>query len=215
MKAIAVASFARLLTTGSRSSHRDWPTPLSFMQNGIDLGRFTPRTCSLYSGHAVVSIFRQEFAMSAEAKLAELKLQLPPIPKPGGVYKPVVIVGNMAYVSGHVSLRPDGSIITGRVGSEVDQEQGKKAAEAAGLAILTTLRANLGSLDRVKRVIKTLGMVNCTPEFTNHPEVINGCSELWARIWGTDNGVGARSAVGMGSLPRNTTIEVEAIFELA
>ena len=153
--------------------------------------------------------------MSADAKIAELNLQLPPIPKPGGVYKPVVIVGNMAYVSGHVSLGPDGSIIKGRVGSEVDQEAGRKAAEAAGLAILATLRANLGSLDRVKRVIKTLGMVNSTAEFTNHPEVINGCSELWAKVWGTENGVGARSAVGMGSLPRNCTVEVEAIFELA
>lgn len=153
--------------------------------------------------------------MSAEAKVAELKLQLPPIPKPGGVYKPVVIVGNMAYVSGHVSLKSDGSIITGRVGADVDQEFGKKAAEAAGLAILATLRANLGSLDRIKRVVKTLGMVNSTAEFTNHPEVINGCSELWAKVWGTENGVGARSAVGMGSLPRNSTVEVEAIFELA
>jgi enamine deaminase RidA (YjgF/YER057c/UK114 family) len=153
--------------------------------------------------------------MSADAKIAELNLQLPPIPKPGGVYKPVVIVGNMAYVSGHVSLKPDGSIITGRVGSEVDQEAGKKAAEAAGIAILATLRHNLGSLDKVKRVVKTLGMVNSTAEFTNHPEVINGCSELWAKVWGTENGVGARSAVGMGSLPRNSTIEVEAIFELA
>jgi enamine deaminase RidA (YjgF/YER057c/UK114 family) len=153
--------------------------------------------------------------MSAEAKLVELKLQLPPAPKVGGVYKPVVIAGNMAYVSGHVSLKLDGSILTGRVGSEVDQEAGKKAAEAAGLAILATLRANLGSLDRVKRVIKTLGMVNSTPEFTNHPEVINGCSELWGKIWGPEHGIGARSAVGMGSLPRNATIEVEAIFELA
>jgi enamine deaminase RidA (YjgF/YER057c/UK114 family) len=153
--------------------------------------------------------------MSADAKITELNLQLPPIPKPGGVYKPVVIVGNMAYVSGHVSLRPDGSIISGRVGSEVDQEAGKQAAEAAGLAILATLRANFGTLDRVKRVIKTLGMVNSTAEFTNHPEVINGCSELWAKVWGQENGVGARSAVGMGSLPRNCTIEVEAIFELA
>ena len=153
--------------------------------------------------------------MSADAKLAELNLQLPPIPKPGGVYKPVVIVGNMAYVSGHVSVRADGSIIAGRVGSEVDQEYGKKAAEGSALAILTTLKANLGSLDRVKRVVKTLGMVNSTAEFTNHPEVINGCSELWAKVWGSENGVGARSAVGMGSLPRNSTVEVEAIFELA
>ena len=153
--------------------------------------------------------------MSAEAKLVELKIELPPLPKPGGVYKPVVIVGNLAYVSGHVSLKADGSIMSGRVGSEVNQDAGKLAAEAAGKAILTTLRANLGSLDRIKRVIKTLGMVNCTPEFTNHPEVINGCSELWAKLWGTEHGVGARSAVGMGSLPRNATIEVEAIFELA
>jgi enamine deaminase RidA (YjgF/YER057c/UK114 family) len=152
--------------------------------------------------------------MSAEAKLVELKLELPPAPKAGGVYKPVVIAGNMAYVSGHVSLKPDGSIITGRVGSEVDQEFGRQAAEAAGLAILATLRANLGSLDRVKRVVKTLGMVNCTPEFKNHPEVINGCSELWGKVWGEEHGIGARSAVGFGSLPRNATIEVEAIFEL-
>jgi enamine deaminase RidA (YjgF/YER057c/UK114 family) len=153
--------------------------------------------------------------MSAEAKLVELKVQLPPVPKPGGVYKPVVIVGNMAYVSGHVSLKSDGSFITGRVGTDVDQDFGKKAAEAAGLAILATLRANLGNLDRIKRVVKTLGMVNSAPDFTNHPEVINGCSELWAKIWGTEHGVGARSAVGMGSLPRNVTVEVEAIFELA
>ena len=153
--------------------------------------------------------------MSAEAKLVELSLQLPPIPKPGGVYKPVVIVGNMAYCSGHVSVKSDGSILTGRVGSEVDQDYGKKAAEGSGLAILATLRANLGSLDRVKRVIKTLGMVNSTADFHNHPEVINGCSELWKKIWGDEHGVGARSAVGMGSLPRNSTVEIEAIFELA
>lgn len=152
--------------------------------------------------------------MSAEAKLVELNITLPPPPKAGGVYKPVVVVGNIAYASGHVSLKPDGTIITGRVGADVDQEFGKKAAEAAGLAILATLRANLGSLDRIKRVVKTLGMVNSTAEFTNHPEVINGCSELWAKIWGTEHGVGARSAVGMGSLPRNCTVEVEAIFEL-
>jgi enamine deaminase RidA (YjgF/YER057c/UK114 family) len=152
--------------------------------------------------------------MSAESKLLELNLQLPPVPKPGGVYKPVVIVGNLAYVSGHVSLKPDGSIITGRVGSEVNEAFGKEAAQAAGLAILATLRSNLGNLDRVKRVIKTLGMVNSTPDFKNHPEVINGCSELWAKLWGTENGVGARSAVGMGALPRNATVEVEAIFEI-
>ena len=153
--------------------------------------------------------------MSAEAKLVELNIQLPPPPKAGGIYKAVVVAGNMAYVSGHVSIASDGSLIKGRIGADVDQEFGRKAAEAAGLAILSSLRANLGSLDRVKRVIKTLGMVNCTAEFTNHPEVINGCSELWSRIWGQDHGVGARSAVGMGSLPRGVAVEIEAIFELA
>src|SRR5438552_12788651 len=148
--------------------------------------------------------------MSAESKLVELNLQLPPIPKPGGVYKPVVSGGNMAYGSGHVSVRSDGSIMTGRVGAEVDQDYGKKAAEGSGLAILATLRANLGSLDRIKRVVKTLGMVNSTTDFTNHPEVINGCSELWKKIWGDEHGVGARSAVGMGSLPRKSKRDTDA-----
>jgi len=153
--------------------------------------------------------------MSAEAKLVELKLELPPAPKAMGVYKPIVILGNAAYVSGHGPLKSDGSLYTGRVGSEVDQQAGYTAARQTGLAILATLRANLGSLDRVKRVVKTLGMVNCTAEFDKHPAVINGCSELWRDIWGADHGVGARSAVGMGSLPGNITVEIEAIFELA
>jgi enamine deaminase RidA (YjgF/YER057c/UK114 family) len=152
--------------------------------------------------------------MSAEAKLAELKLQLPPAPKPQGVYKPVVIAGNMAYVSGHGPLKADGTMLAGRVGSEVDQQAGYDAARQTGLAILATLRAKLGSLDKVKRVIKVLGMVNAAPDFTNHPAVINGCSELFAQIWGSDNGVGARSAVGMGSLPGNISTEVEVIFEI-
>src|SRR5256714_5646114 len=140
--------------------------------------------------------------MSAESKLVELNLQLPPVPKPGGVYKPVVSVGNVAYCAGHVSVKSDGTILTGRVGAEVDQDYGKKAAEASGLAILATLRANLGTLDRVKWVVKTLGMVNCTADFTNHPEVINGCSKLWAKVWGPENSVCARSSLGIGSLPR-------------
>jgi enamine deaminase RidA (YjgF/YER057c/UK114 family) len=155
-----------------------------------------------------------EKPMSADAKLAELKLELPPAPKPQGVYKPIVIVGNMAYVSGHGPLKPDGTLLTGRVGSQVDQQAGYAAARQTGLAILATLRANLGSLDRVQRVIKTLGMVNCTADFEKQPAVINGCSELWAEIFGHDNGVGARSAVGMGSLPGNISVEIEAIFEI-
>jgi enamine deaminase RidA (YjgF/YER057c/UK114 family) len=152
--------------------------------------------------------------MSADAKLAELKHELPPAPKAMGVYKPVVVVGNMAYVSGHGPLKPDGTLMVGKVGSEVDQQAGYNAAKQTGLAILASLQKQLGSLDRVKRVIKTLGMVNSTADFGNHPAVINGCSELFAQIWGADNGVGARSAVGMGSLPGNISVEIEVIFEL-
>ena len=152
--------------------------------------------------------------MSAEAKLVELKLELPPAPKPVGVYKPVVIVGNLASVSGHGPLKSDATLMTGRVGDQVDQAFGYAAARQTGLAILATLRANLGSLDRVKRVVKTLGMVNCVATFDKHPAVINGCSELWAKVFGADHGVGARSAVGMGSLPGNISVEIEAIFEI-
>ena len=153
--------------------------------------------------------------MSAEARLAELKLELPPAPKPMGVYKPVVVVGNLAYVSGHGPLKPDLSLIKGRVGADLTLEEGKAAARQVGLAILASLRAHFGSLDRVQRVIKTLGMVNSAPDFLEHPKVINGCSELFAEIWGPDHGVGARSAVGLGPLPNNIAVEIEVIFELA
>lgn len=149
-----------------------------------------------------------------DERLEELGIELPPAPRPQGVYKPVVIAGNMAYVSGHGPQLPDGSYMTGRVGAEIDQQGGYDAARQTGLAILATLRQNLGSLGRVKRVIKLLGMVNSTSEFTQHPAVINGCSELFAQLWGEEAGIGARSAVGMGSLPGNIRVEIEAIFEL-
>jgi enamine deaminase RidA (YjgF/YER057c/UK114 family) len=152
--------------------------------------------------------------MSPEHRVSELKLELPPPPKPAGVYKPVVVVGNMAYVSGHGPLKSDGSMHTGRVGQDVDLAGGQAAARQTGLAILASLRAGLGSLDRVKRLVKSLGMVNATADFKDHPKVINGYSELMAQVFGPDQGVGARSAVGMGSLPGNITTEVEAIFEI-
>ena len=152
--------------------------------------------------------------MSAEAKLAELKLELPPAPKPVGVYQPVVIVANLAYLSGHGPLKSDGTLMTGRIGDQVDQQFGYQAARQTGLAMLATLKAKLGSLDKVKRLIKTLGMVNCVADFDKHPAVINGCSELWAEVFGKENGIAARSAVGMGSLPGNITVEIEAIFEI-
>ena len=152
--------------------------------------------------------------MSAENRIEELKLQLPPAPTPAGVYKPVVYVGDVAYVSGHGPLQLDGSMMTGRIGVDVDQEYGFRAARQTGLAILSSLKAYFRDLDRVKRVIKLLGMVNCTSDFDQHPAVINGCSELFAKVFGDLHGIGARSAVGMGSLPGNITVEVEAIFAI-
>ena len=152
--------------------------------------------------------------MSADARLHELGLELPPAPKPLAVYRPLVRHGNLAYVSGHGPVRTDGSLITGRVGDTMDLEAGKAAARQVGLAILSTLKAELGSLDRVTRVIKLLGMVNATPDFPDHPKVINGCSELFADVFGRDRGIGARSAVGMGSLPGHIAVEIEAIFEV-
>ncbi len=120
----------------------------------------------------------------------------------------------MAYVSGHGPLLPNGTMLTGRVGAEVDLEGGRRAARQTGLAILTSLREALGSLDNVVQVVKVLGMVNAAPDFKEHPQVINGCSELFRDVWGENHGVGARSAVGMGSLPGGITTEVEAIFEI-
>jgi len=152
--------------------------------------------------------------MNAEARLAELALQLPPVPKPAGIYKPVVVSGNMAYVSGHGPLKSDKTMLVGRVGADVDLQAGVQAARQTGLAILATLRDHFGTLDHIVRVVKVLGMVNCTPDFTQHPQVINGCSELFRDLWGEEHGVAARSAVGMGSLPGNITTEIEAIFEL-
>jgi D-serine deaminase-like pyridoxal phosphate-dependent protein/enamine deaminase RidA (YjgF/YER057c/UK114 family) len=149
-----------------------------------------------------------------EACLAELNLELPPAPRPVAVYKPVVVVGGLAYVSGHGPVKMDGSLIKGRVGADLSLEDGYAAAAQVGLAILATLRNEFGSLNRVRRVIKVLGMVNSAPDFLDHPRVINGCSELFAKIWGPDAGIGARSAVGMGSLPGNIAVEIEAIFEL-
>lgn len=153
--------------------------------------------------------------MSAEQQFAKLGLTLPPAPAPKGVYKPCLIVDNRwLYVSGHGTVQDDGSLIMGRIGEDMDMEEGKLAARQVGLTILSTIKANLGSLNRIKRVVKILGMVNCTPEFERHPYIINGCSELFAAIWGEENGIGVRSAVGMGSLPDNIPVEIEAMFEL-
>ncbi len=152
--------------------------------------------------------------MTPDERFENTGLELPPAPIPLGVYKPLLIDGNHCYVSGHGTVKPDRSLILGRVGQDLTEEEGKLAARQVGLAILATLKTNLGSLNKVKRVIKVLGMVNCVPEFERHPYIINGCSELFAAVWGPENGVGVRSAVGMGSLPDNIPVEIEALFEL-
>jgi len=153
--------------------------------------------------------------VSADARLAELKLELPPAPKAAGVYRPVVEVNGLLYVSGHGPLRPDRSLIKGRVGGDLDVAAGYQAARQTGLAMLASLRNHCGSLDRIGRLVKTFGLVQATPEFTDHPAVINGFSELMRDVFGDQRGIGARSAVGAVSLPGGMAVEVEAIFELA
>jgi len=148
-----------------------------------------------------------------ESRLVELKLILPPSPKPLGVYKPVLIIGKFLYVSGQGPMRTDGTLITGRLGDSLSMEEGKQAARQVGLTMLSTIKGQIGELNGIKRIVKVLGMVNSTPDFGQHPAVINGFSELMAEVFGEDNGIGVRSAVGM-FLPMNIAVEVEAMFEL-
>jgi enamine deaminase RidA (YjgF/YER057c/UK114 family) len=152
--------------------------------------------------------------MDADGRFAALNLELPPAPKPMGTYKPMSVVGNLAYLSGHGPLRTDKTLIVGKVGAELSLEQGKLAARQVGLSLLATLKSQLGSLARVGRVVKVLGMVNATTDFAEHPQVINGASELFAQVWGSENGVGARSAIGVASLPSNMAVEIEMVVEL-
>ena len=152
--------------------------------------------------------------MSAEARIAELGLELPTPPSPGGTYMPVVQVGDTCYISGHGPVQVDGTMITGKVGVDLDEAEANAAARVTGLAILATLRAHLGSLDRVTRFVKVLGMVNCTPDFGTQPAVINGFSDLVVEVFG-ENGRAARSAVGMGALPGNIPVEIDAIVQVS
>jgi len=152
--------------------------------------------------------------LTPDERFEQLKLNLPPAPAPLGVYKPCLVDGKYLYLSGHGPVQDDKSLIIGRIGSDLSQEEGKTAALQVGLTMLSTIKTNIGSLNKVKRVIKVLGMVNCTPDFEKHPYIINGCSELFAKVWGEENGIGVRSAVGFGSLPDNIPVEIEALFEL-
>ena len=148
-----------------------------------------------------------------EAQLTRLGIELPPPPPPGGIYHPVVISGNLLFVSGQPPQRSNGTLITGLVGKDMSVDEAKLAARQTGLTMLATIRAQIGDLDRIKRLVKTLGMVNCEPGFTQQPQVINGFSELMVELLGDEHGKGARSAVGM-ILPGNIAVEIEAIFEI-
>jgi enamine deaminase RidA (YjgF/YER057c/UK114 family) len=152
--------------------------------------------------------------MSAEERLKELGWELPPGPKALGVYLPALVSGNLCYTAGHLPMSLDGSMATGCVGRDVDQEFGNAAARQSGLTLLSTLKNHLGSLDRIKQVVKLFGMVNCSDDFTQHAAVINGCSEVMKAVFGETAGVGARSAIGVNALPLGATVEIEGIFEL-
>ena len=152
--------------------------------------------------------------MGIDERISELGLELPPAPSAVAVYRPSLIVGDLCYTSGHLPVNADGSLHLGCVGRDMDQEAGYAAAKQAGLAILSTLKAELGSLDRITRIVKLFGMVNCAPEFTQQPAVINGCSELMRDVFGSDIGVGTRSAVGVTALPLGVAVEIEAIVEI-
>jgi enamine deaminase RidA (YjgF/YER057c/UK114 family) len=148
-----------------------------------------------------------------EEKIKALGLELPPAPPSAGIYYPVVITGNYLYVSGQGPVQNNGELIKGKVGRDLNLEQGQLAARQVGLTMLSTIKAQIGDLGKIKRIIKTLGMVNCYPEFEEHPQTINGFSQLMVDVFGEELGKGARSAVGM-TLPSNIAVEIEAIFEL-
>lgn len=152
--------------------------------------------------------------MNLEERIRELGLALPPPPRPVGNYLPGVLAGNLLFMSGVGPRRADGSAVTGRLGDGMTVEQGYDAARFVGLNMLANIRAVLGSLDRIERVVKTLGMVNCTPEFDAMPRVVNGFSDLFVELLGEERGRGARSAVGMAALPGGIAVEVEMVLQV-
>ncbi len=153
--------------------------------------------------------------VSPEARLRELGIELLPSTAPVATYVPTVAVGNVLYVAGHTPRTPDGSArYRGKVGDDFTLEQGREAAEFTGLRILSTVRASLGSLDRVVRLVRTFGMVNTTPDFADQPQVINGFSDLMVEVFGEEAGKGTRAAVGMASLPGGMAVEIETYWEI-
>lgn len=196
----------------SADSRREFLKNSALVGVGALLG---PAAASWWSGWPAASAIAQPQGATAEQRLKELNLVLPPANPPSPTLVPAVRVGNILYVSGHGPRADDGGRITGKVGADMTVAEGKAAARTVALQVLGVVRRELGSLDKVVRVVKVLGMVNCTPDFTESPQVINGFSELLIQVFGESAGKGARSAVGMVALPGNIPVEVEAIFEVA
>lgn len=153
-------------------------------------------------------------ATGAEARLRQLGIVLPETTPPRNTYVPTVRVGELLFVAGHGPGSVEGKPIVGKLGRDLDVAAGQQAARHAGLRILASVREALGSLDKVARVVKTLGMVNSAPDFAEQPAVVNGCSNLMVEVFGEEAGKGARSAVGMGALPGGIPIEVEMVFQV-
>jgi enamine deaminase RidA (YjgF/YER057c/UK114 family) len=150
--------------------------------------------------------------VSATTRLAELGIELPSPTRPAGLYRPAVRVGDLVFLSGAGPVRPDGTVVTGKVGADLDVAAAREAARLTGLQLLATLQTELGSLDDVRQVVKVLGMVNCAPGFNQTPKVVDGCSELLIEVFG-EAGRAARSAVGMAELPFDIAVEIEAVVQ--
>ncbi len=157
---------------------------------------------------------KEQLMTTTETRFAELNLELPPAPKAMGVYRPLILVDRLVYLSGHGPLLPDGTLTAGCLGDDMDVEAGYQAARQTGLAMLATLRAHFGTFDPIARLVKTLGLVRSTPDFGEQPAVINGFSELMRDVFGEENGIAARSALGTSALPGRIAVEIEAVFEL-
>ncbi|HYT92568.1 MAG TPA: RidA family protein [Gemmataceae bacterium] len=185
-------------------------TACGLLGAGVLIGLLLPRWFDA-PGQAAQQKVREG---GAEDRLRQLKLDLPPTPPSKNTLVAVVRVGDLLFVSGHGPTKDDGSAWVGRLGQNLDVKEGRAAARRVGLHILRVVRDELGSLDKVVRVVKTLGMVNATPDFTQHPQVVNGFSDLMVEVFGDKAGKGTRSAVGMSSLPGGIPVEIEAIFQV-
>jgi enamine deaminase RidA (YjgF/YER057c/UK114 family) len=161
----------------------------------------------------VIFVTQNVFSQKIENRLTELKIILPKVQPPIASYVNAVRTGNLIYLSGKGPTASDGKFISGKVGVDLTLEEGKAAARNTGLNLLAALKAEIGDLDKVKRIVKVLGMVNCPTDFTQQPQVINGFSDLMVEVFG-DKGKHARSAVGVGSLPANMAVEIEMIVEV-